>query len=43
MVLIILSTTNMGNMSRGFIVIESSSGTRQGDPLGGPLFSLAHY
>jgi hypothetical protein len=25
------------------IIIESSSGTRQGDPLGGILFVLAHY
>jgi len=25
------------------IIIESSSGTRQGDPLGGLLFVLAHY
>jgi hypothetical protein len=27
----------------GVIIIESSLGTRQGDPLGGPLFTLAHY
>jgi hypothetical protein len=27
----------------GVTIIESSLGTRQGDPLGGPLFALAHY
>jgi hypothetical protein len=27
----------------GVTIIESSSGTRQGDPLEGPLFILAHY
>jgi hypothetical protein len=27
----------------GVTIIESSSGTRQGDPLGVPLFPLAHY
>jgi hypothetical protein len=27
----------------GITTIESSLGTRQGDPLGGPLFALAHY
>jgi hypothetical protein len=43
MVFIFLSTTSMGNMNRGFIVIESSSGTRQGEPLNGFLFALAHY
>jgi len=34
---------NMGYMSKGFIVIGSSLGIRPGDPLGGPLFALAHY
>jgi hypothetical protein len=24
-------------------IIESSSSTKQGNPLGGPLFALAHY
>jgi hypothetical protein len=42
MVFILLFITSMGNMSKGFIVIESSSGMSQGDPLGGPLFALAH-
>ncbi len=27
----------------GVTIIESSSCTRQGDPLGGPIFVLAHY
>jgi hypothetical protein len=27
----------------GVTIIESSLGTRQGDPLRGPLFVLAHY
>jgi hypothetical protein len=27
----------------GVAIIESFSGMRQGDPLGGPLFALAHY
>jgi hypothetical protein len=27
----------------GVTLIESSLGTRQGDPLGGPLFALTHY
>jgi hypothetical protein len=27
----------------GVIIIESYLSTRQGDPLGGPLFVLAHY
>jgi hypothetical protein len=27
----------------GVTIIESSFGTKQGDPLGGPLFDLAHY
>jgi hypothetical protein len=27
----------------GVTIIESYSCTRQGDPLGGPLFILAHY
>ncbi len=27
----------------GVTFIESSLSTRQGDPLGGPLFSFAHY
>jgi len=27
----------------GVTIIESSLSTRQGDPLGGPLFVLAHY
>jgi hypothetical protein len=40
---ILFFTTSMGNMSRGFIVIESSSGTKQGGPLNGHLFDLTHY
>ncbi len=28
---------------KGVTIIESSLGTRQGDPLKGPLFALAHY
>ncbi len=28
---------------KGVTIIESFLGTRQGDPLGGPLFVLAHY
>jgi hypothetical protein len=43
LVFIPLFTTSMGNMSKGFTIIESSSGMRQGDPLHGPLFALAHY
>ncbi len=27
----------------GVTIIESFSGIRHGDPLGGPLFALAHY
>jgi hypothetical protein len=27
----------------GITIIESFSSTREGDPLGGPLFVLAHY
>ncbi len=27
----------------GVTIVESSLGMRQGDPLGGPLFVLAHY
>ncbi len=27
----------------GITIIESFSNTRKGDPLGGPLFVLAHY
>jgi hypothetical protein len=42
MVFILLFTIKMGNMSRVFIIIESSLGTRQGDPLNGLLFALAH-
>jgi hypothetical protein len=42
MVFIFIFITNMGYMSKGFTVIESSSGTRPGDPLGGLLFTLAH-
>ncbi len=29
--------------AEGVTIIESSSSTKQGDPLGGPLFVLAHY
>jgi hypothetical protein len=43
MVFIPLFTTNMGNMSRGFTIIELFSSTRQGNPLGGLLFALPHY
>jgi hypothetical protein len=32
-----------GRHVEGINIIESSSGMRQGDALGGPLFSLAHY
>jgi hypothetical protein len=28
---------------KGVTIIESSSSRRHGDPLGGPLFALAHY
>jgi len=28
---------------KGIIIIESSSGMKQGDPLNGLLFALAHY
>ncbi len=28
---------------KGVTIIESYLGTRQGDPLRGPLFALAHY
>jgi hypothetical protein len=43
MVFIFLFITNMGNMNKGFIVIKSSSGMRQGDPLNAPLFAFSHY
>jgi hypothetical protein len=36
-------TTSMDNMNRGFTIIESFSGVRQGDFLSGLLFALAHY
>ncbi len=32
-----------GQNVEGVTIIESSSSTKQGDPLGGPLFVLAHY
>jgi len=32
-----------GRHVEGVTIIESSLGMRQGDPLGGPLFALAHY
>jgi hypothetical protein len=32
-----------GQHVEGVTIIESSFGTKQGDPLGGPLFDLAHY
>jgi hypothetical protein len=32
-----------GQHVEGVTIIESSSNTKQGDPLGGPLFVLAHY
>jgi hypothetical protein len=42
-VFILFFTTSMGNMSKGFSIIESSSSTKQGDRLGDILFVLAHY
>jgi hypothetical protein len=32
-----------GRHVEGVTIIESSSSTKQGDPLGGPLFPLTHY
>jgi hypothetical protein len=32
-----------GQHVEGVTIIESSLGTKQGDPLKGPLFALAHY
>jgi len=32
-----------GQHEEGVTIIESSLSTRQGDPLGGPLFVIAHY
>ncbi len=32
-----------GQHEEGITIIESSSSMRQGEPLGGPLFALAHY
>jgi hypothetical protein len=32
-----------GRHVNGVTIIESSLGTKHGDPLGGPLFVLAHY
>jgi hypothetical protein len=32
-----------GQHVEGVIIIESFSGMRQGGPLKGPLFALAHY
>jgi len=43
MVLIFLFIINMGSMKEGVTIIESTLGTKQGDPLGGPLFPLTHY
>jgi hypothetical protein len=40
---ILLFITSMGNMNRGFTVIKSSLGKRQGDPLSDLLFALVHY
>jgi hypothetical protein len=43
MVFIFLFTSNMGNMKRGSSLLSHFQAQGKGDPLGGPLFSLAHY
>ncbi len=43
MVFIFLFTSNMGNMKRGSSLLSYFQAQGKGDPLGGPLFVVAHY